>query len=123
MRGGRGYQRRPRVGRDYYRDKREFNDNFTGGRNPRPFDQRDFYRDNNNNDNNYYRNEKEKNIEDNEEYEMKKEALYEKEKYNNDLKKKYSNIIEAFKILFINEQLSEEEIIEIIKKLNSLLSL
>ena len=119
MRGGRGYQGRPRGGRGYYRDKRDFNDNFRGGRNPRPFDQRDFYRDNNNNDNNYYRNEKEKNIEDNEEYEMKKEALYEKEKYNNDLKKKYSNIIEAFKILFINEQLYEEEIIEIIKKLNS----
>jgi hypothetical protein len=68
-------------------------------------------------DNNF--NRPENNIEDNPEYQMQKEAMYEKEKSINDFKKKYREIIEAIKVLFVNEQLEEKEIIDIIKSINS----
>ena len=54
----------------------------------------------------------------NEEYQMIKEAQYEKEKFWNDFKKKYKDIIEAFKVLFVNEQPTDEEIYQIIININ-----
>ena len=50
------------------------------------------------------------------EQQAKVEQKYEKEKDNNDFKKKYEDIIEEFKMLFIKEELTEEEICQIIKK-------
>ena len=55
----------------------------------------------------------------NEEYQMKKEAQFEKEKYLTDFKKKFKDIIEDLKVLFINENLNEGEIYQIIKNIIS----
>ena len=55
----------------------------------------------------------------NEEYQMKKEAQYEKEKFLTDFKKKYKDIIEDLKVLFVNENLNDEEIYQIIKNIIS----
>ena len=50
---------------------------------------------------------------------MQKEAQFEKENYLKEFKKKYKDIAEGLKILFINENITDEEIYQIIIKLNS----
>ena len=82
-------------------------------------DSRRFYRE----ENNFNRNRQNDFDNNNEIYEMEKEALYEKDVYQKNLKKKYSEVVEQIKIVFINEQLKEDEILQIIKKLNSMPSL
>ena len=68
-------------------------------------------------------NRPENNKEENEANQMIKEAMYEKEKDLKEFKKTNKDIIESFKILFVNEGLKEEEIIEIIKNINTYPSL
>ena len=104
-RGGRdregGFSGRGRGGRGGYSGiSRPYQDPFIDGKS-------NFYRD------------KPNNVEEDEEYQMQKESLFEKQKYINDFKNKYKGIIEAFKILFVNEQPTEEEIIQIIQNINS----
>ena len=92
-------------------------DGFGGrGRGPRfPRDYDDSGRDYEEMKQNFGRNDDEYN----EEYQMKKEAQFEKEKYLMDFKKKYKDIIEDLKVLFVNENLNEEEIYQIIKNIIS----
>ena len=95
-----GDQRRPpryndyynRNNNNYYRDNREFNPNFN----------RNSYRD-----------------EINEQYDEQQEIQKEKEKFLEEFKKKYSEIIECLKILFVNESLKEDQIIQILTSIKS----
>ena len=97
------YDRKPDFG-----VRRGFNNDYQ--------DSRRFYRERE--ENNFNRNrQNDFDNNNNEQYEMEKEALYEKEVYQKNLKKKYSEVIEQIKIVFINEQLKEDEILQIIKKL------
>ena len=118
-------------GRNIYGNKEIFNkriyennDIFGEGNNVRNKEYNRYYNKNNKRitevndiENNF--NRPQNNMEENPEYQMQKEAMYEKEKSLNDFKKKYREIIEAIKVLFINEQLEEKEIIEIIKNIIS----
>ncbi len=133
-RDGGGFNRRNggfggnRGGGNFRRDGRDRGGGFSGRnqereffggsrgypRNPRPYQ----FPETNEMPNNFYR-DKPNNTEEDEEYQMEKESLFEKQKYINDFKKKYKGIIEAFKILFVNEQPTEEEIIQIIQNINS----
>ena len=92
-----------------------------GGRGGSGFNRPDYYDDKYRNynemENNFDRNTK--NEENNEEYQMEKEAQFEKEKYLKDFKEKYKKIIEGFKILFVNEQPTDEEIYQIILNINN----
>ena len=97
------YEKRPDFG-----FKRTYNDEYSQYQ-----DSGRFYRE----QNNFNRNNINEFDEKNEEYQMEKEALYEKEVNLTNLKKKYSEVIEQIKIIFINEQLKDDEILQIIKKL------
>ena len=87
--------RRDDYNRGYNTDRRY-------GNNYNPNFDRDFPRENND-----YENEEER------------EAKFEKERLLSEFEKKYAQIIEGFKILFINESLKEEQIIDIIKMIKS----
>jgi len=108
--GGRrnDYERKPDFG-----VRRGYNNDYQ--------DSRKFYRDRE--ENNFNRNRQNDFDDNNEQYEMEKEALFEKEDYLKKFKKKYSEVIEQIKIVFINEQLKEDEILQIIKKINAMPSL
>ena len=91
--------------------------NYGGGYNNMPFYHDDMGRDYDEMEDNFNRR---RNIEENdEEYQMKKEIQYEKEKFWNDFKKEHKEIIESFKILFINEHLKDEQIHQIIINIKS----
>ena len=55
----------------------------------------------------------------NRENEEEKEIQREKEEILSNFKKKYGKIIEAFKVLFVNESLKDEQIIEILQNIKS----
>ena len=126
-RGGFGGGRRGGFGRGgFNRGRRELDDRrggFNGGREGEFRGTRQFwerkqeFEEGFNKENNF--NRPQNNFEENEEYQMQKEAMYEKEKFISDFKKKYREIIEAFRILYVNENLQEDEIIKIIKNINS----
>ena len=98
------------------RDFMERGDGFRGrGRGPRFRDYDDRGRGYEEMKYNFERNDDEYN----EEYQMKKEAQFEKEKYLTDFKKKYKDIIGDLKVLFINDNLNEEEIYQIINNIIS----
>ena len=111
--GGDGYNNRVFRRNDYER-KPDFGVRRSNNDFGQYQDSRRFYRE----ENNFNRNRQNEFDDNNEEYQMEKEALYEKEEFQKNFKKKYSEVIEQIKIVFINEQLKEDEIIQIIKKLN-----
>ena len=92
--GGRNYEgyNKPFYHDDMGRDYNEMEINFNRGRNSEEND---------------------------EEYQMKKEAQFEREKFLVDFKKDHKEIIESFKVLFINEHLKDEQIYQIIKNIKS----
>ena len=109
--------RRGNNGREYRGEGRDyFQKNFRDFNNKKPNYFDDEHRNYKDMENNFQRNVG--NEENNEEYQIKKEAQYEKEKFWNDFKKKYKDIIEAFKVLFVNEQPTDEEIYQIIININ-----
>ena len=99
QRGPRPYFRR--GGNDNF-SNREYNNGRRYGNNPNSNFERDFSRENYN-----YENDEER------------EEKLEKERILSEFRKKYDKIIQAFKILFINESLKEEQIIDIIQSLKS----
>ena len=113
FRGG-GDRGRGRGRGNFYRGGR----NFRGGRNDNNFYHDDMNRNYNEMEDNFNR-VRHNHEEDDTEYLMKKEAQYEKEKFWIDFKKQYKEIIEGFKILFINEHLKDEEITQIILNVKS----
>ena len=110
---GRGRDNRYNQGSDR-EPRRDFNK-----KNFRP----DYYDDRNSSykemENNFKSSQRNNDCENDEEYQIQKEAQYEKEKYLKDFKNKYKDIVEDFKILFINENLTIEEIYQIIINLNT----
>ena len=84
---------------NYYNNNRGF-DSERGYRNNPNFNREDVI------ENNDYENEE-------------REAKLEKERILSEFKKKYSKIIEGFKILFVNESLKEDQIIDIIQSIKS----
>ena len=116
-----GGYRRGDFGRDRGRGMgrgRDFGGrNYGRGYNNTPFYHDDMGRDYDEMEDNFNRR---RNIEENdEEYQMKKEVQYEKEKFWSDFKKEHKEIIESFKILFINEHLKDEQIHQIIINIKS----
>lgn len=110
-RGGRG-----RYWRGDYNQRRNFRES---NNRMSEFNNGIRYFDNNNRDYHQMEYNFVKRNEESEEYNQQKEALYEKKKFWNDFKKKYEDIIMAFKTLFVNEQPTEEEIYQIILNINN----
>ena len=123
-----------RNGRPHFYNS-NYNNNEYRDQRPRPYyNNRNYGRDNYNN--NYYNRggyntdrrynnnpnfNREYNRENNynNENEEEREAKLEKERILSEFRKKYSTIIEALKILFINESLKEEQIIDILQTIKS----
>ena len=136
--GGRNDRGGYQGGRNFGRERRDFQGkgrgrgrDWDGGRrdfrNRENFNRRDRrpdYFDQERNDyetmeKNFFRTNENKDFENDIEYQLMKEQQFEKEKFLNDFKKKYKDIIEEFKVLFINEQLTDENIYQIIINIQS----
>ena len=125
--GGGGYNRGYRD-RDYRdRDYRDNNSSFRGRGSNRGFYRNDYGRgyntdrryDNYYNSNPNYENRDYQRENINRENDEEREIQMEKEKLLNEFKKKYGEIIEAFKVLFVNESLKEEQIIDILHNIKA----
>ena len=109
-----------------YRNDNQYSDRYYGEqRRPPPRYYNDYNNNRNNNYNNSYRENNNPNFNRNffneeiEEFDEQIEIKKEKEKSVNEFKKKYGKIMEEFKILFINESLKEEQIIQILNNIIS----
>ena len=106
-----------------YREQRYRRDNFGGNYNPRRnegnyYDNRGYNTDRRFGNNSNF--DREFNRENNDyENEEEREAKLEKERILSEFKKKYGKIIEALKLLFFDESLKEEKIIDILKSIKS----
>ena len=106
-----------------YREQRYRRDNFGGNYNPRRnegnyYDNRGYNTDRRFGNNSNF--DREFNRENNDyENEEEREAKLEKERILSEFKKKYGKIIEALKMLFFDESLKEEKIIDILKSIKS----
>ena len=104
-----------------YRDQRYRRENYGGNYYPRGnynYDNRGYNTDRRYGDNSNF--DREFNRENNDyENEEEREAKLEKERLLSEFKKKYGKIIEALKMLFFDESLKEEKIIDILKIIKS----
>ena len=119
------YNRRPHYDNNGYRENNNYRGHgFNRGNYRNDYNNRGNYSDrrygnyppnNSNFENREYQRESNYNRENDEEREMQRE----KEEIILNFKKKYNKIIEAFKILFVNESLKEEQIIDILQNIKS----